>query len=366
MLAFPITAARGWRALTTVGLGLALACSDSTGSSLTTAVRFLAVVGELGSDQRLIEYEAPPLSPRRVLPLVRNDTTLTVLLRSGARGGFYALRFPGITLPARGRWELVRFDARWQVTATRSAVELGDSMSMEAVPYLQYTADHQHLIANLHPLAGGNQLLVLDPGTLAPITTVSRSTPPLPPGPPSGAVGSEVLLTWGSGGSPLIWVDVLTGATTDSVTIPNDYAFQGALTKRLIYRRGPQSGAPRTELFDLQSGVPLAALDSAVSLAPPMITHDRLVYFQLSGYAEVVDASSFTELGRALVDTGFGRHIAYAAVTDSATSMVIAASGDPSLCGSCLPPIDAITVVDPQRITTLLHTVVGQPVVLVR
>ena len=343
----------------------AVACGDVTGVGYS-AIRFLVVRGAYGDGQRLVEYRAPPLVERRTMPLFTPDSGMFVLLREGTDGGFYAMRFAG-PFPLHGPWTLARYNADWHIAASRTSAELIDTVSLLATPYLTSTPDHRYVVLAVNSLASSEMLVVLDAVTLAVVNRTGRDLPQYPASAPTAAAGSQVLL-WGPGGMcpvPLVWLDVVTGLTADSTTMPCDYGLWGALTHRRVYRRGL---VPRVELYDITAGTVVATSDTVRPVFQPyaLATHGRLILFE-AGRAAVLDAEALTLLGRVATGPDPARpRTVWLAVVDSAIGVVIGASAAPSGCVSCIPVPDGIVIFDAERLTVIVDQLVGAPVAIVR
>jgi hypothetical protein len=313
----------------------------------------------------LVEYAAPPLAERRSMPTFTSDSGMYVLLRDGISGGFYAMRFAG-SIPLVPGWKLVRFDADWRVAASYV-----DTATLATQPYLQHTPDGRYLVADLITMPSYTRsLLVLDPVTLS---VIHRSVQPLylkDQGDATAATGSQVLLTSPNAGEcpvSLVWWDASTGLTADSTAMPCDYVLLGALTSRRVYRRGPQSATPRTELYDVTSAAVLASADSVGPFLWPyaLPTNGRLVFFE-DGDAAVLDPQALTLFGRVPTGTGpVGARFVMSSITDPATGDVIGAAADPTLCVSCFPNPDGVVVIDATSLKLLVDQRIGAPVQLV-
>lgn len=348
----------------------AIACSSDATGARHNSIRFLVVQGAEGIGQRLIEYEALPFRQRRSMPTFTGDSGMSVLLHANANG-FFAVRFAGTSLPEHG-WELVRYGADWHVAASRSAAVLVDTVAVVWPLALQITPDRRYVVLAVNaPSNLSNTLVVLDAVTLAVVNRTGRPLPQFPNSAPTAATGSEVLLASGASGAcptPLVWLDVATGLTADSTTMPCDYVLNGMLSSRQIYRRGPQSTpSPHFELYNITTATVTATVDSASPAFQPsaLATHGRLVYFE-PGNALVLDAQALTVIGR--VPTGedaSGPRTVTHGVIDSATGLVIAVSAPRTFCIACFPSPDGIVILDPDSLTVLVDHLIGAPVSVV-
>jgi hypothetical protein len=337
------------------------ACRHDVTSPGAGAIRFLVVQGSNRLGQTVVEFQGPPMVARRSMPTFTSDSGMYVLARNGTGGGFYAWRFAG-SIPNVAGWKLVRYDDDWRIAATYS-----DTAS-PTQPYLQLTPDGRYLVANI--IGGTRSLLVLDAVTLA---VIHRSVQPLylwDQGAASAATGSQVLLTSPNAGEcpvSLVWWDVSTGSTADSTAMPCDYVLLGALSSRRVYRRGPQSGTPLTELYDITAAAILATADSVAPLFWPYVrpASGRLVVFE-GGDAAVVDPQTLTLFGRVSTGTGvLGPRFVNNSITDPSTGDVIGATADPVVCVGCVPSPDGIVVIDATNLKLLADQRLSTPVQLV-
>ena len=356
--------------LVAAALSVATACnSDVTGTD-RGSVRFLAVEGNIGFPQQLVEFQAAPLTALRSMPLVSGDTTTVVLLHDGPDGGFYALRYAGFG-PQGQAWQLLRYDANWHVAASVTGAVLLDSTSLNDGPNLTLTGDHRHLVAAINSIQTSRLLTVLDPVTLATVNLTGRPLPQFPEAAPTAATGSQVLLTSLSGVCPqeLVWLDVLTGQTADSTTAPCGYALEGAATHRRIYRLHSDSAlGNQLDFYDITTGTVIAATTDSLRsgfLRYALAPHGRVIVFEPFD-AKVFDAGSLARLGT--VPTGAdesGPRTTIQAVVDSATGLVIGTTASRTFCADCYPTPDGIIVLDPDRLTLDADKVIGTPLELV-
>jgi hypothetical protein len=348
---------------------VAAACGSDTTAAGQGAVRFLLVRGADALGQQLVEYAAPPLAERRSMPTITADSTMYVLLRAGAGGGFYAMRFPGSTW--RLDWQLVRYGDDWRVAASRTGTELLDTVTMATEPYLHLTPDGRYLVADVTTLpAYRRTVFVLDPATLA---VVARLAPPLPVfyrAAPTAATGSEVMLAGPMGTTcpvPLEWLDVGTGLVADSTALPCDYLLNGALTTRRLYRYGPVSGAAHLELYDAASDAVVAASDS---IKPgyqiyPVRSRGRLVFFEAND-AAVADTGTLAVLGRVGTGSGgAGARTVMNSIVDPVTGDVVGAVADRISCVACQLVPNGVVVIDPAGPALVLDARLGVPVQVV-
>lgn len=349
-------------------LSAVASCSLDVTRVSPEAIHFLAVQGASGPGQRLVEYEAPPLVERRSMATFTSDSGMYVLLRHGTDGGFYAVRFAGI---ASGHtWRLVRYDANWNIGASRTATELLDTVSAAAGPYLQLTADGRYLAAEfITPPNYSRSLLLLDAVTLAVVHRVAPGRSLFYQSAPTAASGSQLLLTSPNAGEcpvSLAWLDAASGLVTDSTAMPCDYLLQGALARRQLYRRGPQSGpTPRNELYDVTTGAVIARGDSVrpAYLWYPIKAQGRLVWFE-GGHAAVTDPQSLTLFGRVSTGgaSGWPRTVMMA-IADETTGLVVGAAADPY--NGSFPTPDGIVVIDPVNLTFIVDQRLGSHVQVV-
>ena len=345
-----------------LGLAVVVACSHEVTGPGAGTVRFLAVEGTNGLGQTLVEFQAPPVAVRRSMPTFTSDSGMYVLARDGTGGGFYAWRFAGL-IPHVAGWNLVRYDDNWRIAATYS-----DTASPPTQPTLQRTPDGRYLVVSIF---GSGALLVLDPVTLA---VIHRSVQPLylrDQSAASAAKGSQVLLTSPNAGEcpvSLVWWDASTGSTADSTAMPCDYVLLGALSSRRVYRRGPTSGTPHTELYDITAAAVLATADSVAPFLWAYVrpANGRLVVFE-AGDAAVVDPQTLTLFGRVSIGTGaLGPRFVNNSITDPSTGDVIGASADPVVCVmGCAPSPDGIVVIDASNLKLLVDQRLGTSVQLV-
>jgi len=357
----PYLSNRSFALATCLLLAAVTACGHDVTSPGAGAIRFLVVQGSNGLGQTIVEFQGPPVIVRRSMPTFTSDSGMFVLARDGTGGGFYAWRFAGSRPNAAG-WKLVRYDDDWRIAATYS-----DTASPGTQPYVQLTPDGRYLVVSVF---NSGSLLVLDAATLA---VIHRSVQPLylsDQAQASAATGSQVLLTSPSAGEcpvSLVWWDASTGATADSTGMPCDYVLLGALTSRRVYRLGPQSGTPRTELYDIMAAAVLATADSVVPFLWPYVlpASGRLVVFESSD-AAVVDPQTLTVFGRISTGTGtLGPRFVNNSITDPATGDVIGATADPVVCVGCAPSPDGVVILDPVNLKLLADQRLGAPVQLV-
>ena len=355
------------RRLTLLLLALAVACDGST-SANGPALRFLAVTPAGTTAVRLIEFEAPPLRERRSLTLSTPDTTRVVLARADRRGGFYAVQFAG-QWPAVDTWELLRYDADWQVVARRSAVEIAPGINPNTAFRARLTADGQHLLLAVGALQSSPAIATLDPRTLA---VEHRSAHPftfIGSGIPDATSGAELVLL-APAGDGAVWQDALSGQLVDSVRIPAAGRVYGARTHRELYwlpSGGP--GSDTLELYDVLTGDVLARtagrFGGAALWAGP--SPSRLL---VDAYWEavVLDATTLGELGRLdLTLAGTARFWGGAPlVPDPAVpSMIIPTSAINLTPNPVGPPPDGLAIVDIERPAIVLNKVVGYTIRLV-
>jgi len=352
--------------LAAVALVTAAGCSLDVTSVRQGSIRFLAVVGSHGPGQRLVEYMAPPLAERRSMAVYDSIGTVVPLLRDGMAGGFYAYAYNGVS--PGGTWRLVRYDADWNVAASRTAAEIADTAALGFPPALTLTADGRFLVAEIWTQPGySRSVLVLDPVTLVRIHRLPL--PPsyflFPPDGPTAASGTWVLVTSPNAGECPVsfeWLDVETGLTADSATMSCEYVLKGAVTHRQVYRRGPYAvPSARNQLYDVSADAVLATGDSVspVYLSYPFPIRGRLVWFE-AGSAAVTDASTLKVLGRVATGgvSGWSRTVVNAA-PDVADGVLIGAAADPPNSPVPIPMPDGIVIIDPIRLVLIVDSRLG-------
>ena len=230
------------------------------------------------STVQLIEYSAPPFTEARRLTLNGGSSFVRPMLTAPA-GGFYAVgtaASPALPL-APDQWSVIRYGSDWTVRATRSGAELvgGDTL---ITYFLRLTPDERFLVTEVFSAPGAatpvNDLLVLDAVTLELVDRRPMGARQLYTGfGPAGTSGTQILFL--SAVSPgciaAVWVDVETGVRADSVGIPCDYSFRGALNPQRLYLYPQVEELPQRLLLWDAGGAGVAAIDS---VPPPVLLAD--------------------------------------------------------------------------------------------
>ena len=227
----------------------------------------------------LIEYSAPPIRALRHLTLNGGNSFVQPMVRDPVRGGFYAMAAQGSLAGALapGAWSVVRYGADWTIAATRSGVELVGTDSLVTY-FLRLTPDGRYLVTEVFSPPGAahviNDLLVLDAATLELIDRRPMGLRQLYTGfGPPGTTGSQILFlaAVAPGCVAAVWVDVAGDITQDSVGVPCDYSFRGALSPRRLYLYPLIDELPQRLLLWDPSGAGLAEVESA---RPPLLLPD--------------------------------------------------------------------------------------------
>lgn len=254
------------RASLFLALAALAACSGDSFSFGDGTVRGYTIEGSYPG-LALVEYSAPPVAERRARTLLGTDGRWRFpIMVDWVRGGFYAERVDTAWVgrpccPPPSGWALVRVGNDWNDAAVRSGTEIVGADTM-GVKLWGMTPNGQFIVGQRS--VAPSDLVVLDATTLAIIRTVPAHGADLLTHYPWGGTGAQMMLRHAATGACapyLLWVDMVSGAVADSVQLPCNHTFLGAVApNRLLLR--PDSINSQLVLYDPVAHATIAQQDT--------------------------------------------------------------------------------------------------------